>query len=136
MVNIHISYEGELHCRLTHEPSKRELTTDAPKDNMGKGESFSPTDLVASALGSCFLTTMAIYAQRHGIELKGAQAHVTKEMTASPDRRIARLTVRIDMPKGIGKEQRPVLEKVALTCPVHKSLDHSVKIPISFKYPD
>lgn len=127
-------YEGGLHCRLTHGPSGAVLATDAPKDNMGKGEAFSPTDLVASALGSCMLTTMAIYAQRHQIELAGATADVTKEMSQDAPRRIVRLTVNIQMPKNVPADQRSALEKIALGCPVTKSLDPAVDIPTRFDY--
>lgn len=136
MVKIQIAYEGGLHCRLQHGPSGTEIFTDAPKDNMGKGEAFSPTDLVASALGSCMLTTMGIYAQRHEIKLSGGTAEVIKEMTPAPDRKIAKLTVTIHMPSGIEKSQREVLERAALTCPVHKNLEPSVEMPIQFIYPD
>ncbi len=136
MVKIEIAYEGELHCRLTHGPSKAEFFTDAPKDNMGKGESFSPTDLVASALGSCMLTTMGIYAQRHNIIMTGATAEVIKEMAQTPVRRIARLSVHIQMPAGIPQNQRAALEKTALTCPVHKSLHPDVEIPFTIQFAD
>ena len=85
-VQIDIAYEGELHCGATHGPSKMQLTTDAPVDNCGKGASFSPTDLVATAMGTCILTTMGIFAQRHEIDLTGAKARVLKEMTTTPPR--------------------------------------------------
>jgi putative redox protein len=135
MVQIDIEYEGGLHCRLKHGPSGTIITTDAPKDNMGKGEAFSPTDLTAAALGSCLLTIMGIFAQRHEIELKGAKASVTKEMKAEP-RKIGRLTVVITMPPGIPKDKRTALERAAEACPVHKSLHPDVETPIQFKYPD
>src|SRR6185503_15174463 len=99
-------YEGGLHCRLTHGPSGATLPTDAPKDNMGKGEAFSPTDLVATALGTCMLTTMGIVAQRHNIDMSGARVRVTKEMVTQPTRRIGRLGVEIVMPRAVGEEDR------------------------------
>lgn len=136
MVAIDILYEGNLHCKVTHRSSGAEMATDAPKDNMGKGESFSPTDLVAAALGSCMLTTMGIYAQRHGINLQKAKAEVIKEMIQSPERRIGKLTVTLRLPAGIPKEQRQTLERVALACPVHKSLHADIQIPVTFHYPD
>ncbi|HUB26806.1 MAG TPA: OsmC family protein, partial [Tepidisphaeraceae bacterium] len=83
MVEIRIAYEGDLRCKAVHGPSNSELLTDAPTDNMGKGESFSPTDLVATALGTCMMTIMGIAAQRMEVDLRGSTATVTKEMTAS-----------------------------------------------------
>ena len=136
MVKIQIVYEGDLHCRLTHGPSGKEIVTDAPKDNMGKGESFSPTDLVASALGSCMLTIMGIFAQKHGINIQGAQVAVTKEMVKEPERKIGRITLIFKMVRGLSSEQRSLLEKAAYTCPVHKSLSREVETPITFEYPD
>ncbi len=136
MVSISITYEGELRCNLIHGPSGKVLETDAPKDNMGKGESFSPTDLVASGLGACMLTIMGIFAQRHHIPLKGTRVQVTKEMIQEPVRRIGKLTVRFEFPAGIPANQRPALEKAALTCPVHKSLHPEIEIPVEFRYPD
>lgn len=136
MVKIQLSYEGDLHCNLTHGPSGVKLATDAPKDNMGKGESFSPTDLVASALGACILTIMGIYCKRNNIKLEGATAEVIKEMIQEPVRRIGKLTVLVKMPAGLTPEQRKILEKVAHTCPVHKSLHPDIEISISFSYSD
>jgi len=133
MVKISVEYQGDLHCRATHGPSGVTLETDAPVDNQGRGESFSPTDLVATALGSCMATTMAIYAQRKGIALEGMRIEVIKEMTQTPPRKIARLTTDIWMPAGI--EQNTALEQAALTCPVHRSLDPSVERPVNFHWP-
>src|SRR5271155_5036987 len=111
MVKATIEYEGGLHCTATHGPSRRQLDTDAPVDNQGKGESFSPTDLVAVALGTCMATVMGIYAQRHGIALKGMKVEVTKEMSATGPRRIARLAAEIWLPAGVEKD--PALERAA-----------------------
>jgi len=88
MVEIDIEYEGDLHCRAMHGPSSAVLSTDAPKDNQGKGEAFSPTDLLATALGACMMTVMGIYARTKGVDLKGTHVHVTKEMVADPRRRV------------------------------------------------
>src|ERR1700733_15530772 len=110
MVEIDLVYDGELRCTAHHGPSGASILTDAPTDNLGKGQAFSPTDLVATALGTCILTTMAIVAQRIGVELKGATAHVTKEMTLKPTRRIGRITVKIDIPVAVTSEQRQRLE--------------------------
>jgi putative redox protein len=134
MVEIQIAYEGKLRCRATHVESGTELLTDAPKDNMGKGESFSPTDLVATALGTCLLTTMGIAAQRMQIDLSGAAVVVTKEMATTPTRRIGRLTVTFNVPVKLSAEQRQKLENAAMTCPVHKGLHPDVQTPITFNW--
>jgi putative redox protein len=134
MVEITATYEGQLHCSATHGPSHATLATDAPKDNMGKGEAFSPTDLVATALGTCMLTTMGIVAQRHGIDMTGATIRVTKEMVSQPSRRIGRLPVEIAMPRELGEEDRQRLENAALTCPVAKSIAGEIQMPVTFKW--
>ena len=92
-------YQGGLSCTLTHGPSGRTLDTDAPKDNHGRGEAFSPTDLAATALATCILTTMAIQTRTDGLALEGIRAEVEKHMTTTPPRRIARLVVRLHMPR-------------------------------------
>ena len=135
MVKSKIVYEGQLRCVLTHEPSGSVIHTDAPKDNMGKGEAFSPTDLVAAALGACMLTVMGIIAARHNIELKGATIDVSKEMVTSGVRRIGSISVNIHMPSGIPQDKRTMLEAAAHSCPVHKSLHPDVQIPVKFVYP-
>ncbi len=136
MVKISMVYEGDLRCRLTHEQSGSVILTDAPKDNMGKGEAFSPTDLVASALGSCMLTVMGIAAARHQIDLKGTRVEVTKEMITAPVRRIGTITVTLHMAPGIPADKHSLLENAAHTCPVHKSLHPDIVTPIEFIYPD
>ena len=132
MVNIQIEYQGDLHCKATHGPSGAELSTDAPQDNQGRGESFSPTDLVATALGTCMLTIMGMAARTLDIDISGATAAVGKEMTATPPRRIERLTVRIHVPRSLSAADKEKLERAAHTCPVHKSLHPDVEIPIEF----
>ncbi len=134
MVTIEMNYEGDLHCRAVHEPSSTALATDAPKDNQGRGESFSPTDLVATALGTCILTTMGIVARNHGIDMTGATAVVEKDMTAVPTRRIGSLATRIHMPHDLTDEHKQRLERAAHTCPVHKSLHPDVHAPIDFTW--
>jgi putative redox protein len=134
MVKIRMVYEGQLHCALTHEPSGSIIQTDAPKDNMGRGEAFSPTDLVAAALGSCMLTVMGIAAARYNIELKGTTVDVSKEMVTSPVRRIGSISVTLHMAPGIPQDKRPMLEAAAHSCPVHKSLHPDVQTPIQFIY--
>jgi uncharacterized OsmC-like protein len=121
MVKISISYTGELHCDAVHAPSQAIIATDAPADNQGKGEAFSPTDLVGTALGTCIATTMAIVAEQHAVELKGMTVTVEKEMASDP-RRISRLTTAVHVPLPPNHPQREVLEKAALGCPVHRSL--------------
>lgn len=134
MVEIHIEYEGGLHCRAVHGPSQASFATDAPVDNHGRGESFSPTDLVATALGTCMLTTMGIVAERHGWKLAGATAKVVKSMATDPVRRIGSLAVTLRIPGDFDARARQVLEKTAHTCPVHKSLDSAVAIPVVFEW--
>ena len=134
MVEITATYEGQLHCTATHGPSGATLPTDAPKDNMGKGEAFSPTDLVATALGTCMLTTMGIVAQRNNIDMTGACVRVTKEMVSQPQRRIGTLGVEISVPGEFVEDDRRRLEAAALHCPVHKSLHPDVQIPVTFKW--
>ncbi len=136
MVDIYATYTGGLRCEAKHGPSGSVLLTDAPVDNMGKGEAFSPTDLVGTALGTCILTTMAIVAERNGIVFGEARVHVIKEMTSTPPRRIARLPVRLEMPAGLSTEARSKLEHAAHACPVHQSLHPEVEVPIEFVYPD
>jgi len=135
MVKISMIYEGQLHCSLTHEPSGSTISTDAPKDNMGRGGAFSPTDLVAAALGSCMLTVMGIAAAKHNIELKGTKVEVGKEMVTAPVRRIGAITLRLHMAPGIPQEKRSMLEAAAHSCPVHKSLHPDIEIPVQFIYP-
>jgi putative redox protein len=134
MVEIDIQYLGDLRCQAQHGPSGTTLITDAPTDNQGKGESFSPTDLVATALGTCMLTIMGIVARRHEIDLRGTKVHVTKEMVQTPVRRIGRLAVQIHVPGDVSPEQQKLLETAALTCPVHKSLHPDVAAPVTFRF--
>ena len=132
MVKMKIEYEGQLHCRLIHGPSSNVIATDAPRDNNGKGEAFSPTDLVAAALGACMMTVMGIQAARHGVSIEGSTVDVEKEMVADPLRRIGNINVSLRMAKGIPTEKRGMLEAAAHSCPVHKSIHPDVKIPIEF----
>ncbi len=136
MVRIDAVYQGELRCHATHAPSGQKLVTDAPTDNFGKGEAFSPTDLVATALGACVATIMALYADRHDIDLDGMNFRVEKIMTPEPPRRIARIEIVYSMPPGIPAEARTALERCALACPVKRSLHPDVETPVRFEYPD
>jgi putative redox protein len=134
MVAIQFEYQVDLHCKAVHGPSATELATDAPKDNQGRGESFSPTDLVATALGTCMLTIMGIMARTLNIDITGATATVEKEMTATPPRRIQRLAVRIHVPHDLSPENREKLERAVHTCPVHRSLHPDIQTPIAFTW--
>jgi len=134
MVEFDIEYEGDLHCKAMHGPSGATIVTDAPVDNQGRGAAFSPTDLLAASLGVCMMTVMGIYAGKHGVDLKGARVHVTKEMVADPLRRVGRIGVTFDMPKGVAREHQAPLEKAARTCPVAMSLHPNVKTEIIFSY--
>ena len=133
MVEIAIRYEGELHTRAKHGPSGSELETDAPKDNEGRGEAFSPTDLLATALGSCMLTVMGILARRKGWAIEGARARVEKHMVVEPVRRIGKLVVEFDMP-ALPESARTMLERAAHPCPVHQSLHPDVELDIRFHW--
>ena len=137
-VDIDIVYTGGLHCEATHRPSGSKLVTDAPLDNGGKGEAFSPTDLCATSLGSCLVTTMALVATRHGIELAGTTVHVVKEMVADPRRRIASLPTTVTFPRELATlpaEKRALLEATARACPVTQSLGPNVEVPMTFVWP-
>ena len=134
MVEIQFEYQGELHCKAVHGPSGTELTTDAPKDNQGRGESFSPTDLMATALGSCMLTVMGILARTLDIDIAGTTAKVQKEMTSTPPRRIESLKVKIHVPLVISPENQQKFERAVHTCPVHKSLHPDIQTPIEFTW--
>lgn len=136
VVEIRIEYQGELHCEATHGPSGCTLTTDAPVDNQGRGESFSPTDLVATALGTCVATIMGIYAQRHDLNLQGMQVRVEKHMSTDQPRRIMRLPVTIEVPIALDERHRRAIETAAGHCPVHQSLRADIEAPLSFAYPD
>lgn len=133
MVQIDIQYTGQKHCDLVHGPSKSKIGTDAPKDNNGKGELFSPTDLLAAALGSCMLTVMGIFADKEGINIDNSKATVIKDMQAQP-RKVKSLSVNIHLPTQLSVEQRNRLENVAMNCPVKLSLHPDVQIPVQFLY--
>ncbi len=123
-----------LTCSLAHGPSGTTMRTVPPRDNGGDGSSFSPTDLVGAALAACALSTMALVAGREGLTWGDARAAVEKHMSPPP-RRIAELTLVIDMPREVRPEHRARLEEAALTCPVARSLHPDVKVPIRFRYP-
>jgi putative redox protein len=126
MTTINSRYDGALRCHSSHGPSGCDLETDAPTDNQGKGERFSPTDLVATALSTCILTILGIVAERHGWPLQGASARIEKTMTAEAPRRIALLEVWISLPPSLSEQQRHVLRLAGESCPVKLSLEGSV----------
>lgn len=137
MVQIEVTYEGDLHCSSSHLPSGSQLPTDAPADNMGRGAAFSPTDLTASSLGSCMLTTMAIVARKQNLpyELNGSGVTVRKHMTAEPPRRIAKIEAEVRLAAPASSEVKETLEKAALNCPVALSLHPDVEKAVTFQWP-
>lgn len=134
MVQSTVRYEGDLRCTATHGPSQSSIETDAPLDNMGKGERFSPTDLVGTALGTCVLTTMAIAARRKGLELPGMTATVRKHMTTDAPRRIAKLEVDVIIPLPSSHPERAFLEAAARGCPVRRSLHPEMEVVETFAW--
>jgi putative redox protein len=130
MTVIDSVYQGELRCKASHGPSGTELETDAPTDNQGKGERFSPTDLVATSLSTCMLTIMGIVAERHGWDLKGCEARVEKTMTSEAPRRIAQLTVWVSLPAHLDTQQRALLQRAAEQCPVKLSLEGAITMEL------
>ena len=132
-IKISGRYLGKKRSELTHGPTGSKIIVDAPKDNNGEGSTFSPTDLVASALAACMMTVIAIVAERDGIDLSGMHVDVEKHMTAAP-RRIESLPVNLHLPTTLTSDQRLKLENTAKTCPVHRSLHADVKIEINFFY--
>lgn len=138
MVEIKARYEGDLHCSAEHGPSGSRLSTDAPVDNQGKGATFSPTDLVATALGTCMLTTMGIAARRKGWKLDGLELRVEKLMTQQPPRRIDRLPVHIRVPAdiaaGLHESTKRELESIARNCPVALSLRDAIEVDLQIDW--
>lgn len=135
-VPVSVKYLGDLRCEATHGPSHATLLTDAPADNQGKGASFSPTDLIATAAATCMATTMAIVAKRQGVDLTGIEIKISKEMTTEGPRRVARLPAEIWMPIPSTHPQRETLENAARACPVHKSIHPDIAAPITFHWKD
>ncbi len=132
MVEMTLVYEGQLRCAATHGPSGTTLVTDAPVDNHGRGESFSPTDLLATALGSCMLTYVGLAANKHGWKLEGTRVSVKKEMVADPLRRIGRLSVEIRLPAPMDDPALKILMNAVTTCPVKLSISEKIQVPITF----
>ncbi|HSY75977.1 MAG TPA: OsmC family protein [Bacteroidia bacterium] len=134
MATSKIVYTGELRTEATHLASGTRIITDAPLDNHGKGQAFSPTDLLATSLANCMLTVMGIAANTHGINMDGAAAEVTKIMAASP-RRVSEVHVKITMPaKNYTDKEKSILEHAGRTCPVAQSLHPNILQDITFIY--
>ena len=134
MNTLEIKYQGDLRTTATHLDSGSEISTDAPKDNHGLGETFSPTDMVCSALASCILTIMAIAVEKNGEDIKGAKAMVKKTMGINP-RRISKIDIELTFPRDYDERTKVILERAAHNCPVHHTLSDEVEKNINFIYP-
>ena len=134
MIEISIDYQGQLRCSAIHQPSGDCLATDAPVDNNGRGEAFSPTDLVATALGTCMATVMGIVARQKEISLEGMKLRVRKHMSADSPRRISRLEVEAEMPISVDHPDREMIQSAALECPVHHSIHPEIEVAITWHW--
>ena len=133
MNTFEIKYKGDLRTTAIHLDSGSEISTDAPKDNHGLGETFSPTDMVCTALASCILTIMAIAVERDNIDIKGTTAVVKKTMGKNP-RRISKIDIDLTFPREYDQKTKTILERAAYNCPVHHTLSETVEKNISFNY--
>lgn len=135
-MDIDITYNGALRCTAKHGPSGATIVTDAPLDNGGKGEAFSPTDLAAAAVGTCTATIMGLMTERSGLDLAGTKIHVEKEMVTAPKRRIGKLVITVTFPKGleISDSERAKLEKTINLCPVKQSLHPDIEVVAEYIY--
>jgi len=130
MTLIQCFYTGNLHCLAKHLPSASIITTDAPPDHEGNGDGFAPTDLLASAVGTCILTVMGIHARRRGWDLGRAHTLVRKTMSAGKPRRIASLDVDVHLPPGLNAEQIRLMQQAAKECPVTRSLAEDLALQL------
>ena len=133
MNTFEIKYKGDLRTTAIHLDSGSEINTDAPKDNHGLGETFSPTDMVCTALASCILTIMAIAVEKDNINIKGTTAVVKKTMGKNP-RRISKIDIDLTFPREYDQKTKTILERAAYNCPVHHTLSETVEKNISFNY--
>lgn len=134
MANMKATYLGGLRCECTHIASGATIITDAPVDNCGKGEAFSPTDLCTTSLAACCMTIIGIYAQKHDIDVTGAEISITKVMNADP-RRVGKMEIVFDMPdRDYTDRQKAAIENCAHTCPVHLSLHPDVEQVFIFNW--
>jgi putative redox protein len=134
MVEIKLSYEGDLHCSATHLPSGSTLVTDAPLDNNGLGQAFSPTDLLATALGSCMATVIGILAKRKELAVEGMAVTVRKHMSEDLPRRIKRLELDLQIPLPGTHPERKLLEAAAHGCPVHHSIHPDIEVVMNWQW--
>lgn len=134
MVEIKLTYEGDLHCSAIHQPSGNILVTDAPLDNNGRGQAFSPTDLVATALGSCMATVIGIVAKRKELPVEGMTVTVRKFMSEDLPRRIKRLELDLDIPLSSSHPDRKLLEGAANGCPVHHSIHPEIEVVMNWQW--
>lgn len=134
MVKIEIDYQGQLRCATKHVPSGNELSTDAPVDNQGRGESYSPTDLVATAYGSCMATIMGIAAKSREVDLEGLKITVEKHMSADLPRRISKLVVEIFMPIAEEEGTSRAIKEAGLNCPVRHSVHPDIEVDIQWHW--
>ena len=132
MVRIEATYDGNLRCTATHGPSGNQLITDAPVDNKGKGESFSPTDLLATSMLTCIMTIVAIRADSRGLDVLGMSGSVEKTMAANP-RRISKLEVIVNLPQNLDMEDRAWLITEGCNCPVCVSVSESMEVDVTFQ---
>ena len=133
MNTFEVKYDGNLRTTAVHLDSGSKIYTDAPKDNHGLGEKFSPTDMLCSSLASCILTIMAIAIEKNGIDIKNTIATVKKTMVSNP-RRISKIDINLVFPRDYDIKIKTILERAAKNCPVHHSLSEKIEKNISFKY--
>ncbi len=134
METIQTIYKGNLRTEATHLKSGEKIITDAPIDNYGKGEAFSPTDLLCASLGSCMMTLMGIAANTHSIDFNSAKIKITKIMASNP-RRVSEIVVSFELPgKKFSEKEKTLLERAALTCPVALSIHPDIKQTVNFSY--
>ncbi len=132
MVEIRLTYEGDLHCSAVHQPSGSLIATDAPLDNNGRGEAFSPTDLVATALAACMATVIGIVAKRKAIDVTGMSVNARKFMSDDQPRRISRIELDLKMPLSADHPDRKLLESAARGCPVHHSIHPDIDVVMNW----
>jgi putative redox protein len=134
MVEIKVTYSGQLHCSAVHQPSGDIIATDAPLDNNGLGQAFSPTDLLATALGSCMATVIGIVAKRKDIAVEGMAVTVRKFMTEEAPRRIKRLELDLSLPLSSSHPERKLIESAARGCPVHHSIHPDIEVVMNWSW--
>jgi len=132
MVEIKLTYEGDLHCSAVHLPSGSTIATDAPLDNNGRGEAFSPTDLLATALGSCMATVIGIVGKRKNIPVEGMSVTVRKFMSEDMPRRVHRIELDLNIPLLATHPDRKLLESAAHSCPVHHSIHPDIEVVMNW----